>query len=895
VEIHPSSSGDFYNTDSLARHNWYNHGNSHPTAIFDGLYCLTGGNSNANSTIRDTSYRSIIDKRQPDLPVVNLVTFGNKTESSGWINVSVELIYPTPLRNLKVHFWVVEDVYPYKTSHDAYLRHTLRDALIPEDFSPPNHPPTVKTTLPNVEITEDGMDSSTIQLATAFDDEDLDVLTYSSNRDNNLKQNITVEIDETGNVTLTPDADWNGVEDIKFYADDARADPIQQSITVTVTSVNDAPVVAHPMLDFTMYEDIPIQDKFDLNYVFNDVDTDPKLNAQPQAPLEFSYSGNSNIVVTITDGLVSFDPKPNWNGNETITISAQDTESEITSDYVKIWVRSDNDPPVLKKPLPPATLKEDESLEDFIDLNDYFIDNDGDALYFDVIEPDHIEIELSYKSNSVYVSIYPADNYWGSDNITFEATDIPGSDPVVGIMKFTVSSVNDPPILNETDDWILISSSVLVNEDIITISEDDPIEIYVTAFDPADNDKITFSDDTTLFEIDSETGKISFTPTNDDVGSYDVKIIVNDGQNKDNSDEDTFTFIVENVNDPPETPKILSPTNGKMYMENLEIMFRGSCEDPDLDIPDSDESLFFEWTTDKDSKPLSFDLEFSTTLKPGEHTVTLIVRDDTGAKSSAEISITINIDKSLDTDSDGTPDYLDDDDDGDVMPDDWEVQYPVHLNPLDPSDANKDPDKDGFSNLDEYLGTDGAPGGDDSTNPTRKTSYPKNEGSDSGGSESDSILSGYLLPAVLAVVIVIIILAILFLYMKKRKKAEPNQQTPEAAVRPKEQELKQLPEQQTQQPEHSIQQPQTAETSVSLPHQQQNTLNQGQYPTQMQMNIPMQMNMDIIPPLNSHPPVQEQVAGVEQPNQNLYQSQNNGTIVESNNQIINPNNQKESD
>jgi len=45
------------------------------------------------------------------------------------------------------------------------------------------------------------------------------------------------------------------------------------------------------------------------------------------------------------------------------------------------------------------------------------------------------------------------------------------------------------------------------------------------------------------------------------------------------------------------------------------------------------------------------------------------------------------------------------DTDGDGIPDDWESAN--GLNPMDPADANQDPDSDGFTNLKEYLaGTD---------------------------------------------------------------------------------------------------------------------------------------------------------------------------------------------
>jgi hypothetical protein len=61
--------------------------------------------------------------------------------------------------------------------------------------------------------------------------------------------------------------------------------------------------------------------------------------------------------------------------------------------------------------------------------------------------------------------------------------------------------------------------------------------------------------------------------------------------------------------------------------------------------------------------------------------------------------------ESLDSDNDGVGNNADLDDDNDKMPDSWEIKQ--GLNPLDSSDAKKDSDHDGFTNLEEYqMGTD---------------------------------------------------------------------------------------------------------------------------------------------------------------------------------------------
>ena len=62
---------------------------------------------------------------------------------------------------------------------------------------------------------------------------------------------------------------------------------------------------------------------------------------------------------------------------------------------------------------------------------------------------------------------------------------------------------------------------------------------------------------------------------------------------------------------------------------------------------------------------------------------------------------TQGVSNSPDTDGDLIANFADLDEDGDGMPDAWEIKY--GFNPLDPSDAAKDANGNGISNLQEYL------------------------------------------------------------------------------------------------------------------------------------------------------------------------------------------------
>ncbi|MBU1198594.1 MAG: hypothetical protein KKF46_00110 [Nanoarchaeota archaeon] len=144
--------------------------------------------------------------------------------------------------------------------------------------------------------------------------------------------------------------------------------------------------------------------------------------------------------------------------------------------------------------------------------------------------------------------------------------------------------INTPPVLNLSD----------CNT---TAGEDEAYSCQVTTTDP-DYYNFTYASsfivlsrafndsNESLFEINSTTGNISFTPDNYDVGNYTIEITVTDGLGCANSrDLDFLVIRVENLNDPPylaeEIPDIIFSASGQvLHMGYLDNFFADPDQDP---------------------------------------------------------------------------------------------------------------------------------------------------------------------------------------------------------------------------------------------------------------------------------------------------------------------------
>jgi hypothetical protein len=164
-------------------------------------------------------------------------------------------------------------------------------------------------------------------------------------------------------------------------------------------------------------------------------------------------------------------------------------------------------------------------------------------------------------------------------------------------------------------------------------------QLKVVAADPDlksdPTEKLRYSDDSALFNINNDTGMISFTPSNDDLGVWKVNITVTDRGGLSNTT--LLTINVMNANDPPTMDVIPAQTATE------EQPFQYQCVATDPDLKWGLDNLTFSDDTDLfNIDPKTGAIAFTpTAAQAGIKRVTVTVKDEKGASASASFDITV--------------------------------------------------------------------------------------------------------------------------------------------------------------------------------------------------------------------------------------------------------------
>ncbi|MFH1964459.1 MAG: Ig-like domain-containing protein [Acidobacteriota bacterium] len=280
----------------------------------------------------------------------------------------------------------------------------------------------------------------------------LNILNNDENPDNFLL-NLTVqssplygqaEINQDGDLTYIPNADFNGTDSLTYSLTDAEGNTSIASVNISISPVNDPPIAVKDSASTSEDESVTLQ------LLANDSDID---NDELSASLR-STPANGMVTVSLT-GEAVYSPDKNFFGNDSFTYEVSDGTNKASAEAL-ISVTPVNDPPEAVDDS--ATTGIDESVNINVLSNDN--DPEGDAVSATLNSaPKNGTVKIQTDGQAVYT---PAADFSGTDSFTYRAADTWGaaSSATVSIL---VTGENRPPVAKKDSTSVAKKSMVVFN------------------------------------------------------------------------------------------------------------------------------------------------------------------------------------------------------------------------------------------------------------------------------------------------------------------------------------------------------------------------------------------------------------------------------------------------
>ncbi|MDD5253646.1 MAG: Ig-like domain-containing protein [Candidatus Nanoarchaeia archaeon] len=391
----------------------------------------------------------------------------------------------------------------------------------------------------NQTLTEDIPFNCTINAS----DPDENALTFSVNE-------TWLSINSTGYMNLTPSDENVGEHWLNISVSDASL--IDSAIiNWSIINVEDLPVI-------TTAENISGYENITWYYDFNATDGDLDI---PGTTEILTWNANETFLnINSLTGIASFTPNTTQVGENWVNISVNDSIGNMDSVIINITIKSNNIPAFT----PNSEFFLTEDIEFYFNFTDNVTDPDNDILFF-------------YSNNSLFdinetlgtINITLNDSAVGENWVNISIKDTPGY-YVSGIINFTVINVNDNPNITTRDNETIYENNLFYYQFNAT---DEDLEI------PSTWESLTWEDDTSLFDIDSSTGLVSFTPENESLeGNYSINITVRDTTGL--TDEWILNLTILRVNDNPNITSTDSITGYQDSPISYEVNATDEEEDP---------------------------------------------------------------------------------------------------------------------------------------------------------------------------------------------------------------------------------------------------------------------------------------------------------------------------
>lgn len=311
---------------------------------------------------------------------------------------------------------------------------------------------------------------------------------------------------------VTPDANFNGTLTVPVKVNDGALDSADFNLSVSVTAVNDAPMITGQS-DMATDEDTALTIMASMLTI---VDID-------------NTTGDMSVIVASGDNYTvngsTITPAANFNGMLSVMVRVNDGSLDSNSFTLAVTVNAVNDAPVIDS-TNAMSMDEDSSMTlDLSAVNVSDIDSEAGSMTLQVMAGDNYTMDGN--------QITPAANFNGSLMVNVMVSDGAASSGSAQVMV-TVNPVNDIPVA--TDDAVsAVENSASNNFDLVSNDTDvDGDSLSVTAVSYTGNGTLT-----------ATTSGATYTPAQDFTGNETFTYTLSDGNGGEATASVTITVTAE--------------------------------------------------------------------------------------------------------------------------------------------------------------------------------------------------------------------------------------------------------------------------------------------------------------------------------------------------------------
>ena len=373
--------------------------------------------------------------------------------------------------------------------------------------------------------------------------------------------NGTLSLNSDGAFNYTPNLNFNSTDSFIYQISDGNGGTAQASVTLTVNSVNDIPVVTGNK-SFSFDEDssftIAANDSNNLLSNASDADGDSlSINTTPVSNV------NNGSLTLIANGAFSYIPSLNFNGTDSFTYEVVDGNGGKAQGNVTLTVSAVNDLPIAVSDA--FSINEDIVLSilatDANNLLNNDSDADGDTLTVSLVSGTS-NGTLSLNNDGAF-SYTPNLNFNSTDSFIYQISDGNGGTAQANV-TLTVNSVNDLPValddsysFAEDFTWVraVTDGDQLLSND--TDADSDVLTVNTMPISGVSNGTLTLNSD----------GSFTYIPDADFFSQDSFTYEISDG--KGGTAQASVTLIVNAVND---IPVVVSNTKSFTFDEDMTLI-----------------------------------------------------------------------------------------------------------------------------------------------------------------------------------------------------------------------------------------------------------------------------------------------------------------------------------